>query len=65
MKHFVEEKTRRNVRHCITAIRKKHNVTREKAEELFQNAISDSGTIDYLLQVVDEELEHEDFMKSP
>ena len=62
MKHFVEEKTRANVRAVITTIRTRHNVTRAKAEELFQRAIVDSEVIDNLMKSVDDDLEHQRFM---
>ena len=65
MKHEIDVETRAVVRQVITAIRQKHNVTREVAEQLFQRAIVDSGTVDYILQAVDDDLENQRWMADP
>ena len=62
MKHFIEEKTRANVRAVITTIRTRHNVSRAKAEELFQRAIVDSEVIENLMESVDNDLDDQQFM---
>jgi hypothetical protein len=62
MKHVIEESTRKAVREVITMIRQKHNISRDKAEELFRRSLSESDVIDTLLDHVDNDLEDQRFM---
>jgi len=59
MKHFVEEKTRANVRAIITSIRTRFNLSRKDAEYYFQRAVVDSDVADKLLETVADDLEEQ------
>jgi hypothetical protein len=59
MKHAIEESTRKAVRSIITMIRERHNVNKEKAEELFCDAISESEVVNSILFDTDDNIEEQ------